>query len=81
MLYLSHLRWSTELFAVIEPIADGFCNDTKIEYSFSREELPPDKSQLFGLTATEMTVLIGGMRTLAVNFEDSKHGVLIKHSA
>jgi catalase-peroxidase len=62
-------------FAVLEPNADGFRNYTKTKYSISAEEMLVDKAQLLTLTAPEMTVLIGGMRVLDTNFDQSKHGV------
>jgi catalase-peroxidase len=65
--------------AVLEPIADGFRNYSKTQYTFSAEELLVDKSQLLGLTAPEMTVLVGGMRALNANQNQSKHGVLTKN--
>ena len=64
-----------EAFAVLEPIADGFRNYLKTKYTVSAEELLIDKAQLLTLTAPEMTVLIGGMRVLGTNYDDSKHGV------
>jgi catalase-peroxidase len=64
-----------ESFELLEPIADGFRNYVKKEYTFSPEELLLDKAQLLGLTASEMTVLVGGMRTLGANYGDTKHGV------
>jgi catalase-peroxidase len=57
-------------------MADGFRNYSKTQYSISTEELLVDKAQLLELTAPEMTVLIGGMRVLDANFNDTKHGVL-----
>jgi len=63
-------------FEVLEPIADGFRNYLKGDYSVSAEELLVDKAQLLTLTAPEMTVLVGGMRALNANFEHAKHGVL-----
>jgi len=65
-----------ESMEVLEPIADGFRNYQKEEYIFTTEELLIDKAQLLSLTAPEMTVLLGGMRVLDVNYNDSKHGVL-----
>ncbi len=65
-----------ESFAVLEPIADGFRNYKKSQYTLSTEELLIDKAQLLSLTAPEMTVLIGGMRVLDANYEHNKHGVL-----
>ena len=62
-------------FAVLEPAADGFRNYLKTKYSISTEELLVDKAQLLTLTAPEMTVLVGGMRVLNTNFDNSKHGV------
>ncbi len=62
-------------FAVLEPVADGFRNYLKAEYSISAEEMLIDKAQLLTLTAPEMTVLVGGMRVLGANFEQSQHGV------
>ncbi|MFW9948809.1 MAG: catalase/peroxidase HPI [Candidatus Thorarchaeota archaeon] len=62
-------------FAVLEPIADGFRNYQKANYSVSTEELFIDKAQLLTLTAPEMTVLVGGMRVLNANFGQSQHGV------
>ncbi|MEH7387230.1 peroxidase family protein, partial [Bacillus sp. JJ1521] len=64
-----------ESFEVLEPIADGFRNYQKQQYSVSPEELLIDKAQLIGLTAPEMTVLIGGMRVLGTNHGGSEHGV------
>jgi catalase-peroxidase len=64
-----------ESFSVLEPIADGFRNYQKGEYSMSAEELLVDKAQLLHLTAPEMTVLIGGMRVLGANTGQTKHGV------
>ena len=62
-------------FGVLEPVADGFRNYSKIKYAVSTEELLVDKAQLLTLTAPEMTVLVGGMRALNANFDGSKHGV------
>lgn len=64
-----------ESFDDLEPITDGFRNFTKKEYSAKPEELLLDKAQLLGLTAPEMTVLIGGMRVLGTNYEGTRHGV------
>ena len=60
---------------VLEPMADGFRNYTKTKYTVSTEELLVDKAQLLTLTAPEMTVLVGGMRSLDANFDHSKHGM------
>lgn len=65
-----------ESFSVLEPKADGFRNYSKANHSVSTEALLVDKAQLLTLTATEMTVLVGGLRVLDTNFGDAKHGVL-----
>ena len=62
-----------ESFSVLEPVADGFRNYQKTEFSVSPEEMMLDRAQLLGLTATEMTVLVGGMRALGISADD--HGV------
>ncbi len=62
-------------FAVLEPKADGFRNYRKARYAVTGGELLVDKAQLLTLTAPEMTVLIGGLRVLGVNFNGSRHGV------
>jgi catalase-peroxidase len=64
-----------ESFAVLEPQADGFRNFQKAEFTISTEELLLDKAQLLGLTAPEMTVLVGGMRVLGTNHGGTAHGV------
>jgi len=64
-----------ESFSVLEPLADGFRNFQKEAYAVGPEELLLDKAQLLGLTAAELTVLLGGMRVLGLNHGDSKHGV------
>ena len=64
-----------ESFSVLEPLADGFRNFEKAKYAVAPEELMLDRAQLFGLTAAEMTLLVGGMRALDVNHGGSKHGV------
>jgi len=61
--------------AVLEPMADGFRNYYKGKYTLSTEELLVDKAQLLTLTAPEMTVLVGGMRALNANYNNSKHGI------
>ncbi len=65
-----------ESFDVLEPIADGFRNYLKGQYSIPAEALLIDKAQLLTLTAPEMTVLIGGMRAMGANSDGSKHGIL-----
>ncbi len=62
-------------FAVLEPIHDGFRNYLQQDYAVTPEELLLDRAQLMGLTAPEMTVLLGGMRVLGTNFGGSKNGV------
>ena len=62
-------------FAVLEPIHDGFRNWMKKSYAVGPEELLLDRAQLMGLTAPEMTVLIGGLRVLGVNHGGTRHGV------
>jgi len=62
-------------FAVLEPQADGFRNYVKATYSIPTEALLIDKAQLLTLTAPEMTVLVGGMRALQANFDNSNKGV------
>tara|TARA_B100001287_G_scaffold61359_1_gene49415 strand:+ start:1 stop:1998 length:1998 start_codon:yes stop_codon:yes gene_type:complete len=60
-------KTDSESFKVLEPLADGFRNYQKTEYSVSPEEMLVDKAQLLGLTAPEMTVLVGGMRSLGIS--------------
>jgi catalase-peroxidase len=67
-----------ESFAVLEPEADGFRNYMKTQYTVSAEEMLIDKAQLLTLTAPELTALVGGMRVLNVNFDQSTHGVFTK---
>jgi catalase-peroxidase len=64
-----------ESFAVLEPIHDGYRNWLKQDYVVSAEELMLDRTQLMGLTANEMTILVGGMRVLGTNYGGSKDGV------
>ena len=63
-------------FVVLEPRADGFRNYLSVRFSVPTEELLVDRSQLLGLTAPQMTVLVGGLRVLGANHGGSKHGVL-----
>jgi catalase-peroxidase len=65
----------TDSLKVLEPLHDGFRNYVKAEYSVMPEELLLERANLIGLTAKEMTCLIGGMRVLGTNFQNSKHGV------
>lgn len=62
-------------FAVLEPIHDGYRNWLKKDYAVSAEELMLDRTQLMGLTAHEMTALVGGMRVLGTNHGETKYGV------
>ena len=64
-----------ESFSALEPLADAFRNYTKKKFAISAEELLVDKAHLMTMTASEMTALIGGMRVLNTNFDNSKHGV------
>ena len=65
-------------FSVLEPNADGFRNYSKNNFSISTEEMLVDKAQLLTLTAPEMTVLIGGLRVLNINTDNSNHGIFTK---
>ncbi|MGP5308895.1 catalase/peroxidase HPI [Vreelandella alkaliphila] len=62
-------------FEPLEPLADGFRNWQKKDYIVKPEEMLLDRAQLMGLTAPEMTVLLGGMRVLGTNYGGTKHGV------
>jgi catalase-peroxidase len=62
-------------FSFLEPLADGYRNWQKEDYAVSPEEMLLDRTQLLGLTAAEMTVLLGGMRVLGTNHGGTKHGV------
>ncbi|MDP4763284.1 MAG: catalase-peroxidase, partial [Salibacteraceae bacterium] len=64
-----------ESFDALEPMADGFRNYQKAHHTATGEEMLIDKAQLLTLTATEMTVLIGGLRVLGTNYDHSNHGV------
>jgi catalase-peroxidase len=69
-------EWTdVESFSVLEPVADGFRNWLKQDYAVKPEELLLDRAQLMGLTAQEMTVLIGGLRVLGTNHGGAAHGV------
>ncbi|MFO7970543.1 MAG: catalase/peroxidase HPI [Desulfobacterales bacterium] len=65
----------TESFSALEPLHDGYRNWLKKYYAVKPEEMLLDRTQLMGLTAPEMTVLIGGMRVLGTNYGGTKHGV------
>jgi catalase-peroxidase len=70
-------EWTdAESFEPLEPKCDGFRNYLQVRFNVPTEELLVDRSQLLGLTAPEMTVLVGGMRVLGANQGNSKHGVL-----
>ncbi|MGL5821793.1 MAG: catalase/peroxidase HPI [Sarcina sp.] len=62
-------------FAVLEPLTDAFRNYAKYEFTVPLEELMVDKAQLLRLTAPELTVLLGGLRVLDINYNETKHGV------
>ena len=64
-----------ESFDVLEPLADGYRNWLKQHYTVQPEELLLDRTQLMGLTAPEMTVLVGGLRVIGTNHGGTKHGV------
>lgn len=74
----SQEQTDVESFKFLEPVADGFRNYLKKKYRVSTEELLIDRAQLLTLTAPEMTVLVGGMRVLNANFDNSKNGVFTK---
>lgn len=71
----SQEQTDVESFTVLEPLADGFRNYARKGCAVKAEELLVDKAQLLTLTAPEMTVLVGGMRALNANFDQSAHGV------
>ena len=71
----SQAQTDVESFKVLEPIHDAFRNWVKQDYAVMPEELMLDRASLMGLTAQEMTCLIGGMRVLGTNHGDTKHGV------
>ncbi len=72
----SQAQTDVESFQLLEPMADGFRNYLKTRYTISTEELLIDKAQLLTLTPPEMTVLVGGMRSLGANYDGSENGVL-----
>ncbi len=71
----SQEKTDVEAFAALEPVADGFRNYLQGKSAVSAEELLVDRSQLLTLSAPEMTVLVGGLRVLNANFDQSEHGV------
>jgi catalase-peroxidase len=74
----SQEQTDVDSFAVLEPTADGFRNYLKQEYALTAEELLINRAQLLTLTAPEMTVLVGGLRVLSANTDQSPHGVFTK---
>ncbi len=74
----SQEQTDAQSFAPLEPTADGFRNYLRIGHKVSAEELMLDRSHLLGLTAPEMTVLVGGMRVLNANYKQSSNGVFTK---
>ena len=72
-------KTDVDSFAVLEPVVDGFRNYQKEDYGISPEEMLLDKSQIIGLTAPEMTVLIGGLRSLGISADG--HGVFSKDTS
>ena len=74
----SQEQTDVESFEVLEPVADGFRNFQKASSTMAAEEMMLDKSQLLGLTAPEMTVLLGGMRSLGISNDD--HGIFTDNS-
>ncbi len=76
----SQEQTDVQSFEVLEPLADGFRNYKNGKFSASAEELLVDKAQLLTLTAPELTVLVGGMRVLNTNFDNSQHGVFTTRS-
>jgi len=71
----SHEQTDVESFGALEPAADGFRNYAHARYAAKSDIFLVDKAQLLTLTAPELTVLVGGMRTLNTNFDHSQHGV------
>ncbi|HPE44067.1 MAG TPA: hypothetical protein PKV88_08280, partial [Bacteroidales bacterium] len=71
----SQEQTDVESFSYLEPLADGFRNYIKTNYMSSAEEMLIDRAQLLTLTPPELTVLVGGLRVLNVNWDGSKHGV------
>ena len=74
----SQEQTDVDSFKVLEPLADGFRNYAKSRTISSTEEMLIDKAQLLTLSAPEMTALIGGLRVLNTNFDQSQHGVFTK---
>ena len=76
----SQEQTDVEGFAVLEPRADGFRNYLQVRFNVPTEELLVDRAQLLGLTAPEMTVLVGGLRALGNNVGGAQHGVLTERA-
>lgn len=74
----SEEQTDVESFSILEPVADGFRNYFTAKYKTSEEEMLVDKAQLLNLSAPEMTVLVGGMRALNTNYDNSDRGVFTK---
>ena len=74
----SQAQTDVDGFAVLEPRADGFRNYLQVAFNVPTEELLVDRAQLLGLSAPQMTVLVGGLRVLGANQGGSAHGVLTK---
>ncbi len=74
----SQEQTDVESFAVLEPVADGFRNYQKAQYTVPAEELLLDRAQLLKLSAPEMTVLVGGMRAMGANHAQSRHGIFTR---
>ncbi|HLA70015.1 MAG TPA: catalase/peroxidase HPI [Steroidobacteraceae bacterium] len=74
----SQEQTDVESFNALEPVADAFRNWQKARYAVPAESLMIDRAQLLGLSAPQMTVLLGGLRVLGVNYGDSQHGVFTK---
>ena len=68
-----------ESFEVLEPLHDGYRNWLKKDYAVTAEELLLDRTQMMGLSAVEMTVLVGGMRVLGANYGGARHGMFTEH--
>jgi len=75
----SQEQTGVKTFSFLEPEADGFRNYLKTKYTVSAEEMLVDRAQLLTLTPPEMTVLVGGMRVLNTNFDQSQNGVFTNH--
>jgi catalase-peroxidase len=73
----SQEQTDVESFNLLEPMADGFRNYLKTRYTIPTEQLLVDKAQLLTLTAPEMTVLVGGMRALGTNYDNSDKGLMV----